>query len=393
MNSGTNDKEYEKRFNSFGTIKSKLFPHLSKRGEFQTSQFELFSVPINDIQLLTQEIVANSNRIKELADFLPEVAKEQFYREQLYQSVISTDGIEGIKTTRKEVSKAHKSLAQYTKEKIRLSSTVRLYDDIRSNDFLKIDSLESIRMIYDQLTDGEIDSEDKLDGELFRDSFVSVIDAANQKTEHIPPVSEKQIMTMLQAWIGFINDQAIPVLIKSFLAHYFFENVHPFYDGNGRTGRYILSRYLARKLDIYSGLVMSQSIIKEKKKYYDAFKITGDADNKAEGTFFVLALMEILKAGQEDIIHTLEEKRSILEDYSKELEQSAYTDLQKSILFLLYQSKVFVDDPSDSLSDNDIMAILAHDYPKLAIKKAIDHLEKIDVLKLIAQRPKKHLVL
>ncbi|EHI73453.1 Fic protein family phage protein [Streptococcus criceti] len=138
---------------------------------------------------------------------------------------------------------------------------------------------------------------------------------------------------------------------------------------------------------------MSQSIIKEKKKYYDAFKITGDADNKAEGTFFVLALMEILKAGQEDIIHTLEEKRSILEDYSKELEQSAYTDLQKSILFLLYQSKVFVDDPGDSLSDNDIMAILAHDYPKLAIKKAIDHLEKIDVLKLIAQRPKKHLLL
>lgn len=138
---------------------------------------------------------------------------------------------------------------------------------------------------------------------------------------------------------------------------------------------------------------MSQSIIKEKKKYYDAFKITGDTDNKAEGTFFVLALMEILKAGQEDIIHTLAEKRSILEDYSKELEQSAYTDLQKSILFLLYQSKVFVDDPSDSLSDNDIMAILAHDYPKLAIKKAIDHLEKIDVLKLIAQRPKKHLLL
>ena len=334
----------------------------------------------------------NSNRIKELDSLLPDVAKEQFYKEQLYQSIISTDDIEGIKTTRREAADALKSLEDARKEKVRLASTLRLYNDIRKDDFLAIDKLEVIRHIYDELTDGEIDQEDQLDGKLFRNSSVSVVDSAKQKIEHIAPISEQQIVTMLQSWISFINDDQYPVLIKAFLAHYFFENIHPFYDGNGRTGRYLLSRHLARKLDIYSGLALSQQINQDKKKYYQAFKITGDADNKAEGTFFVQALMEILRDGQESIILTLEEKRSILEEYSEELAQSDYTDLERSILFLLYQSQVFVDDPADHLSDNDIIAILACDNPKLAIKRTIDQIEKEGIIKLTTQRPKRHIL-
>ncbi|MGT2750465.1 Fic family protein [Streptococcus orisasini] len=232
-----------------------------------------------------------------------------------------------------------------------------------------------------------------MDGEFFRDNLVSIIDAANNKIEHVPPISEKQIFAMLQSWIGFINDKAVPVLIKAFLAHYFFENVHPFYDSNGRTGRYILARYLAHKLDIYSGFVISQRINQEKKKYYEAFSITGDADNKAEGTFFVLSLMEILKNGQHDIINMLEEKKAILDNYDNELNQADYTELQKRILFILLQSKVFIDDPNEGISDNDIIELLSHDFAKSAIKRTIDHLEKIGIIKLTAQRPKKHLLL
>ncbi|MFC3927945.1 Fic family protein [Streptococcus caprae] len=311
---------------------------------------------------------------------LPGVAKEQFYNEQLYRAVISTDEIEGVRTTRKEVSIAHKSLEQKTKENIRLQSTVRLYNDIRENNFLTIDSLETIRDIYDQLTNDEIDTEDVLDGRLFRNGSVSVINANTYKAEHIPPSNEDRISTMLLSWIKFINDHTIPVLIKSFLAHYFFENIHPFYDGNGRTGRYILASYLARKLDIFSALVMSQQINQEKKKYYDAFKITGDFDNKAEGTFFVLYLMEILKNGQQEIIATLQEKNAILDDYSLYLEKTNYSELQKRILFLLLQSKVFIDDPHEGITDNEIIQILSQHFPKFTIKRVIDTMEKVVLL-------------
>lgn len=392
MNKGDNEEDYLRRYNSFGTIKTQLFPYLVKRGEYASSKFELFSVPLNKIQLLTQHIQDNSRHILALAGQLPGVAKQQFYNEQLYKAIISTDEIEGVKTTRKEVSLAHKSLTQKNKEKVRLQSTVQLYNDIQENDMLTISKLEDIRAIYDQLTEGEIDTEDILDGKLFRNSTVSVIDANTNKLEHIPPSTEETISSMLQSWIRFINDHSVPVLTKSFLAHYFFENIHPFYDGNGRTGRYILARYLARKLDIFSALVMSQQINQEKKKYYDAFKTTGEVDNKAEGTFFVLSLMELLQNGQQEIISMLQEKKAILDDYSNYLEKSEYSELQKRILYLLLQSKVFVDDPHEGISDNEIIHILSHDFAKFKIKKEIDSMELDGVITLTSQRPKKHIL-
>ena len=90
----------------------------------------------------------------------------------------------------------------------------------------------------------------------------------------------------------------------------FFENIHPFYDGNGRTGRYILAKYLSRKLDKFSGLVLSQQINHHKQDYYKAFRNTGDHLNRADATFFVETLLTFIKEGQENIIQTLLENKS-----------------------------------------------------------------------------------
>ncbi|MGT2937412.1 hypothetical protein ACVR05_07330 [Streptococcus caprae] len=56
MNNKTIDEEYQKRYKDFGTTKTQLFPNLVKRGSFASNQFELFSVPLNEIQLLNQQI-------------------------------------------------------------------------------------------------------------------------------------------------------------------------------------------------------------------------------------------------------------------------------------------------------------------------------------------------
>ena len=389
MNKGENEEVYLQRFNSFGTIKANLFPYLVKHGEFKTKRFELFSVPLEEIQILSQEIVENSNRIKDLAASLPVVAQQGLYKDQLYKAIISTDEIEGIKTTRKEVSIAHKALQSKSKEQIRLLSTVRLYNDIQENAFLIIDKLQTIRAIYDELTEGEIAVEDRLDGQLFRNEPVSVIDSGSQKTDHVPPMSEDEISQMLTAWIQFINNRRVPFLIKAMLAHYFFENVHPFYDGNGRTGRYILARYLVRKLDIYSGLLISQKINENRRKYYKAFKTTGDADNKAEGTFFVLALLELLHDGQLDLIEMLEEKKASLKAYEEKIKAS-YSPLQVQILLLILQSQVFLGAPEENITDNEIMDNLKGQFPRSAIKREIDQLERGGVIRLTGNRPKRH---
>ncbi|HFR3884980.1 TPA: Fic family protein, partial [Streptococcus suis] len=176
--------------------------------------------------------------------------------------------IEGIGTTRKDVAIAIEALNKNKKGALKHKSTVRMYLDILSDKYLHITELEHIREIYDELTSGEIEEENQLDGELFRKDSVSIVNNKTGKIEHIAPQSETKIEEMLQNWINFINSSNIPFLIKASLAHYFFENIHPFYDGNGRTGRYILSKYLSRKLDKFSGLIISKKINEDKTKYY-----------------------------------------------------------------------------------------------------------------------------
>ena len=109
--------------------------------------------------------------------------------------------------------------------------------------------------------------------------------------------------------------------------------IHPFYDGNGRIGRYILSKYLSRKLDIYTGLGVSQFLNENRKAYYKAFTITGEADNKAEGTFFVLHLLTIIYEGQQNLIDDLKFKKVQLASAIQKIEfDSTLSEVERTVL-------------------------------------------------------------
>lgn len=393
MKHGSGEEEYAKRRTSYGTIHTEMYPYLMDREVLKGKKYPLFVVPLLEIQILMQEVQDKSKTIQILADSLPDVAKEQFYREQLYKAVVNTNEIEGVKTTRKEVSDALDALLNQHSRQIRLFSTVRMYHDILSNSTLKIENLETIRKIYDELTEGEIEKGNDLDGALFRNNHVEIVDEKSGKIEHIPPKEEKDIVIQLSNWLTFINSSAVPFLIKAFLAHYFFENIHPFYDGNGRTGRYILSRYLSRKLDIYSGLAISQKINENKKKYYDSFSITGDFKNRAEGTFFVLNMLELLRDGQADIIGFLTDKQSILANFFQRMANSRiFTEIEKDVLYLVFQSTIFVDDPKDGIKDGEIVEILSANYPKKTLRDTIKSLNQRGIIHQTSKSPSRHIM-
>lgn len=82
--------------------------------------------------------------------------------------------------------------------------------------------------------------------------------------------------------VQFINDDAlceVDPLIKTAVIHHQFESIHPFYDGNGRTGRIINILYLMAKrlLDI-PVLYLSRYIIRNKADYYRLLQSTCDTD-------------------------------------------------------------------------------------------------------------------
>lgn len=90
------------------------------------------------------------------------------------------------------------------------------------------------------------------------------------ETIYTPPSGEEEIRNLLSNLEKYINDDNdIDPLIKLAVIHYQFESIHPFYDGNGRTGRIINILYLVLKKLLDSPILyFSSYIILNKSDYY-----------------------------------------------------------------------------------------------------------------------------
>ena len=96
---------------------------------------------------------------------------------------------------------------------------------------------------------------------------------ANDKTGEViytPPVGEDVLRTMLANWERFLHNAVeIDPLIRMAVTHYQFEAIHPFTDGNGRTGRIVNSLFLIQEgLLTLPILYLSRYIIQHKADYY-----------------------------------------------------------------------------------------------------------------------------
>jgi Fic family protein len=126
------------------------------------------------------------------------------------------------------------------------------------------------------------------------------------------PASVVPMMTELE-W--FINDDdlfAVDPLIKMALIHHQFESIHPFYDGNGRTGRIINVLFLvkARLLDT-PVLYLSRHIIRTKADYYRLLQAVRDGDAWEEWVMYMLTAVE--ETAREGIATVDAIKRALLD--------------------------------------------------------------------------------
>lgn len=96
---------------------------------------------------------------------------------------------------------------------------------------------------------------------------------ANQATGEViytPPVGEDLLRTKLANWERYLHEERdIDPLVRMAVGHYQFEAIHPFTDGNGRTGRILNSLFLIQEeLLTLPILYLSRHIIKNKTDYY-----------------------------------------------------------------------------------------------------------------------------
>ena len=377
------EEELNKRLENPCVYKTSLYISPILRGERVSEEVELFFLPIKNVLMLQDEIIQNSRDILNLSNELPEVALNYCIREIMVNEIIKSNGIEGVHTTKKDVYDSMDSNKKY-----RFSGIIKKYKQITENKIEKINSAEEIRKIYDEVFSEEImiNPENQLDGKLFRKGLVYVTDSS-MKNVHLGDSNEDLILKHIQNLIIFMNKKDINFLLKACIIHYYFEYIHPFYDGNGRFGRLIFSMYLARKLDVFTGLSLSYAIFSEKEKYSKLFLNTSNSKNFGEITFFLIGMLELIKKGQESIMKMLEDKIEKLNFSRNYLNNLNLSDLKKNIMFVYIQNHIF---SNSDLEDKELCKIINMSRPTL--KNNIEQLIKKEYLTKISKKPITHVL-
>jgi Fic family protein len=117
------------------------------------------------------------------------------------------------------------------------------------------------------------------------------------RTVYTPPQDPEEIKVLMRDLERFVNEPDLfdaDPLIKMALIHHQFESIHPFYDGNGRTGRIINVLYLVKEglLDI-PVLYLSQHIVRNKNRYYDLLQRVRVDDIWEDWVLYILEAVEI----------------------------------------------------------------------------------------------------
>jgi Fic family protein len=136
------------------------------------------------------------------------------------------------------------------------------------------------------------------------------------QTVYTPPQDPAEIIELMRGLERFINTPELfsaDPLIKMALIHHQFESIHPFYDGNGRTGRIVNVLYLVKEglLDI-PVLYLSSHIVRTKADYYRLLQTVREQDRWEEWVLYMLEAVEVT-AGQ--TIATIHAIKAALFDY------------------------------------------------------------------------------
>ncbi|MFK3588165.1 DUF4172 domain-containing protein [Lactobacillus sp. 23-2] len=294
------EAEYKRRLES--AVVTGLHPLLDcKRGGKQSKQYPLFFVDTPEMVSLAGRFSRNSQEIQKVSRELPQTAVSQFLDSLLLDEIINTNSIEGIEVDPAEVSK---SIDAHSKARGgRFWPTVCMY----RGKLPKIKSLRDFRNLYDELLKGEIPADKQPNGQLFRDELPNGIlrIGTATKTVHVPPVSELAVSEALSSLLAFMNADDLPPIYQALVTHFFFENTHPFLDGNGRMGRYLLSTYLSNKYDRFTGFSVATAIHARISSYYRIFKEADKAENRAELTFFIEKMLRMLTEQQDRVLEAL----------------------------------------------------------------------------------------
>lgn len=357
--------EYIRRLEAPFTVHFNIPIHQYNR----KSAYPAFLCYTGEILRLVEKFYKTYEQFLYTVNTVPPVVLYQFTRLSIVEEVKSTNDIEGVHSTKKEIREIIEKKGTHYH---RLQSVVHQYLELLGEEEIKFDTCQDIRNFYDDFTHQEITRENpqnRLDGSLFRKEPVQ-IQAATGKTIHQGLYPESRIIEALDQALRILHSEEYPLLIRLALFHYFFVYIHPFYDGNGRTDRFITSYFLSRKFHRLLAVRLSIYIKRNQSRYYHMLEEADSERNRGDMTPFVMGFLEILIGSTEDTIGVLSRKNEQMRKYESRIDAFQLKDkLLKEIYITLLQAALFY---GEGISMADLMKVTGKN--RGTIQKRIDEI-------------------
>lgn len=262
------------------------------------------------------------------------------------QEAKDSSAIENIITTHDEIFKSElnlegiKSIAAKEVQNY-IKALKKGYELIQKNGFITNNIILEIQGVLEENQAGFR----KLPGTTLQNSNTG-------KVVYTPPQNYSEIIKLmdnLEKYINIPELQNCDPLIKLAVIHFQFESIHPFYDGNGRTGRIINLLYLIlqRLLDTPI-LYLSNFIIKNKVEYYNLLQKVRDENDWEEWLMFMIKGVEetsrdtikLIKSIKDIMMSFKQNIRSNYKFYSQELLNNLFKHPYTKIEFMMYDLNV-----------------------------------------------------
>ena len=325
------EQEYNDRFNSIA----------SKRLNISIEENQCFYILTEEVVNKLYNVMVLNQKLDKLTSEIPGIALQQYIKKCLIDEIVLTNEIEGVVSTRKDINEILENVEDKNK---RLTGLVNKYLNLCSEENIDIITCNDVRNIYNDLLWEEISEDDKLnlpDGVYFRKEGVDVL-SSFKNVIHKGVMPEEKINLMMTQALNILNDRDIIPILRIAIFHYLFGYIHPFYDGNGRTSRFISSYLLSKELNTLTGFGLSYAIKENISQYYKGFKTVNEKKNKGDLTPFIISFLDILSKELESLNNSVIERINIINRYSKVIEVMEKKDKQKqNIIYVIFQETLF----------------------------------------------------
>jgi len=250
---------------------------------------------------ILKRLAAASRQLAELKGVAASIPNQEILVNTLgLQEAKDSSEIENIVTTHDELFRdaafPEEAVGGSAKEVLRYRQALRTgFEAISATGLLTSKHIQDIQEALERNSAG------------FRKVPGTTLEDSTGRVVYTPPQDAADIVALMTDLERFINDDALfeaDPLIKMALIHHQFESIHPFYDGNGRTGRIINVLYLVKHglLDI-PVLYMSRHIVRTKSDYYRLLQTVRDEDAWEEWVVYLLtAVEETARQGIETVV-------------------------------------------------------------------------------------------